>query len=419
MATKLAALLRHGRFIIGTAGTLAVLCSFTGCDQDLSIDPFLVEQGGSAGPAAGGAGGAVIGTGGGADLTPIVEPGTGGTTPTTTALGGAGGQPETPTPIPAACAPISTTPGVVSPCGHAFGVAYSPDGLFLAIGSDNAHPSVRVWGLADGMPLPDLPGQSRETTYGVAFSPDGKLLAAAGYTGNGGSDSNVPWVRLWDLATGTLVRTLRTDTGWYADSVAFSSDGSLLLSGGYNGAVELWRVADGTRLLSIPVPTTAHNVHFSPDDSKLIIATVDGKARVYDSASGALVLAPLDIASEMADATMSPDGTAIATTWQSGNENNSVRIYDATTGALLQSLAGHAAYISRVVWIDQNRIVSGDWRGQVILWQRGADGAFAQASTWSTGGQSLGIGVSPDKTTIVTGGAAGSGTGSGFVFIKL
>jgi len=167
------------------------------------------------------------------------------------------------------------------------------------------------------------------------------------------------------------------------------------------------------------VPTTAHNVHFSPDDSKLIIATVDGKARVYDSASGALVLAPLDIASEMADATMSPDGTAIATTWQSGNENNSVRIYDATTGALLQSLAGHAAYISSVVWIDQNRIVSGDWRGQVILWQRGADGAFAQASTWSTGGQSLGIGVSPDKTTIVTGGAAGSGTGSGFVFIKL
>lgn len=413
MATRL--LLNLGRFIIATGGTLALLCSFTGCDQDLSIDPFPVNQGGSAGAPAGGAGGAATGAGGG--VTPIVEPGTGGTTPPTTGLGGAGGQPTTTTPVPAACAPISTTPEVVSPCGQAFGVAYSPDGRFLAIGSDGANPSVRVWRLADGMPLPDLPGQSRETTYSVTFSPDSKLLAAAGYTGNGDSNYNVPWVRLWDLATGSLVRTLRTDTGWYADSVAFSSDGSLLLTGGFNGAVELWRMADGTRILSIPVPSTAHNVHFSPDDTKIIIATFDGKARIYATASGALLLGPLDIASEMADATMSPDGTQIATTWQSGNDNNSVRIYDGTTGALLQSLAGHSAYISRVVWIDQNRIVSGDWRGQVILWRRGADGTFALANTWSTGGQSLGIGVSPDKTTIVTGGAAGGS--SGFVFIKL
>jgi WD40 repeat protein len=412
MATKLVALLKHGsigRLIAGTAGTLAVLSTFAGCDQKFGIDPLPTDQVG--------VGGAVTGAGGSGGVTPAVETGTGGTTAPTTAVGGSGGQPTAVEPIPAGCSPISTTPGVVDPCGHAFGIAYSPDGRFLAIGSDSANPSVRVWRLADGMPLPDLPGQTLETTYGVAFSSDSKVLAAAGYTGNGDSNYDVPWVRLWDMGTGSLIRTLRPNTGWYADSVAFSNDGGLILTGGFNGDVELWRVADGTKTLTIPVPSTAHNVHFSPDNTKIIIATFDGKARVYDVASGTLLLGPLDIASEMADAAMSPDGTQIATTWQSGNENNSVRIYDGTTGALVQSLAGHSAYISRVVWIDQNRIVSGDWSGQVILWQRGANGAFALAKSWSTGGQCLGIGVSPDKTTIVTGGSAGGS--DGFVFLSL
>ncbi len=418
MAIKPVALLEKVPRISSTACALALLCAVTGCDQKLGVDPFPVDQGGSTGTSpSGGAGPAFTGAGGAGGVTPIVQTGTGGTTPMTTALGGAGGQPTTVAPLPGGCAPISTTPGVVAPCGHAFGVAYSADGRFLAIGSDNASPSVRVWGLADGMPLPDFAGQSLETTYGVAFSPDSKILAAAGHSGNGDSNSFVPFVRLWDVATGALIRTLRPNTGWYADSVAFSSDGKLILTGGFNGAVELWRAADGTRTLSIPVNGTAHNVHFSPDNTKIIVASAAGEARLYDVTSGALVLGPLAIAGEMADAQMAPDGKQIATTWQSGNVDNSVRIYNGTTGALEQSLAGHGAYISRVVWIDQNRIVSGDWSGQIILWQRGADGTFALGKTWLTGGQSLGIDVSPDKSTIVTG--AGAGGSNGFVFLAL
>ena len=403
--------------IAGTAYALGLLCVVAGCDQKLGLESFPDNQGGIVGtsPSSSGAGPSGTGAGGASGTSPAVKTGTGGTMVLATAVGSVGGQPTTVAPIPAGCAPISTTPGVVDPCGHAFGVAYSPDGRFLAIGSDDANPKVRVWRLADGMPLPDLAGQSPGTTYSVAFSPDSKTLAAAGYAGDGDSAHDVPCVWLWDMATGALIRTLRTNTGWYADSVAFSNDGTLILTGGFDGAVELWRAADGRRTLSIPVNGTAHNVHFSPDNTRIIIATTDGEAHLYDITSGALLLGPLDIASEMADAEMSPDGQQIATTWQSGNANNSVRIYNGTTGVLVQSLAGHSAYISRVLWIDQNRMVSGDWSGQVILWQRGADGSFALGKSWSTGGQSLGIGVSPDKTTIVTGG----GGDNGFVFLTL
>jgi WD40 repeat protein len=424
--SNLAQRILHGRQLARLACTLAALFTLGACDQSIPIDvPPDDGSGGQTAPveATGGVGGSTAtvapaaGAGGSASTS---TSGSGGTTVATPSVGGAGGSARPVSSLPAGCAPISTTPSLVNPCGRATGVAYSADGRLLAIGYDGANPSVRVWRLSDGMPLSDLDGQSLETTYDVAFSPDGKILAAAGYQGGGDSAHDVPFVRLWDVATGALTRTLRPNTGWYADSVAFSADGTLLATGGYEGTVEVWRLADGVRALSVSVPTTAHNVHFSPDGSKLIVATVDMKARVYDVASGALVLGPLDIANEMADAEFSPDGKQIATTWQTtanAGGVQAVRIYDGQTGELLQSLAGHSAYVSHVVWVDQNRIVSGDWSGKVILWQRGDSGAFALAKTWSTGGQSLGLAVSPDKKTVVTG--AGANGAAGFIFLAL
>jgi WD40 repeat protein len=411
----------------GVTLALAMFYGLAGCDQSIPIDlgpdnatgGAPLETTGGAGGAAGTTVAAAAGAGG-STVVSSIPGGAGGTATTTMSVGGTSGGTRTVSPLPAGCAPISTTPSVVNPCGRATGIAYSADGKWLAVGQNDANPSVRVWRLTDGMPLPDFDGQGFETTYDVAFSPDGKILAAAGYEGGPDSAHDTPFVRLWDVATGALIRTLQTNTGWYADSVAFSSDGTLLATGGSSSAVELWRLTDGARVLSIDVPTTAHNVHFSPDDSKIIIATVDMKARVYDVASGALVLGPLDIAGEMADAEFSPDGKLIATTWQTtanGGGIQAVRIYDAQTGELLQSLSGHTSYISHTVWVDQNRIASNDWSGNAILWQRDASGTFAMAKTWSPGGQGLGLAASPDKKTIVTG-AAGNG-GAGFVLLAL
>lgn len=153
------------------------------------------------------------------------------------------------------------------------------------------------------------------------------------------------------------------------------------------------------------------------DDSMLIVATVDGVARIWNVTTGVLIGDTITTTSEMADADFSPDGKQIAST----GDGNVVRIWDAATGKLLQTLSGyHSAYISHVVWIDQNRLVSDDWQGGVVLYARGDSGSFAAAKAWSTGGQALGIGVSPDKTTIVTGGADPANLSKqGFVFLAL
>jgi WD40 repeat protein len=347
------------------------------------------------------------------DMDPI-SVGTGGTTQSSGGVGGAGGATPsggssgTSSSIPDAgvglsCAPITTVPGIVNPCGHTFGVALSPDGRFVATGIEGTSPTVQVWRLSDGMPAVALEGVDGVTTYDVAFSPDSSSLAAAGYDGR---------VRLWNLSTGSLVRTLLPNTGGYVDTVTFSGDGSLLATGGYQGTAEIWRVATGELVRSIAVPTSAHNVHFSPDDSLLVVATVDGIARIWNVTTGELV-STLATTAEMADAEFSPDGRQIAST----GDGNVVQIWDAAESTLLQSLSGHGAYISHVVWVDQDRLLSDDWSGAVKLWQRGSTGSFALAGSWSTGGQGLGIAVSPDKTTFVVGGG-GAGK-NGFVFLAL
>ena len=124
-------------------------------------------------------------------------------------------------------------------------VGFSSDGKRLVTAS--ADKTARVWDLENAgaaiRPLEGLSDDGSSWSLVTRFSPDGQLIAAA----NGSS------VRLWDAATGRLVRELSPGEKGRVSSVAFSPTDNRLLAVGYGGQadvsyVALWDIDAGTEL---------------------------------------------------------------------------------------------------------------------------------------------------------------------------
>lgn len=125
-------------------------------------------------------------------------------------------------------------------------VAFSPvGGLALSGGTDGV---VRLWNLESGEHL-EFPGHV-DCVMSVAFSPDGRRAYSAG----GGLRRDI-WqegtdfdVRVWDLESGKQLRTFEGHKRMVL-SVAVSTDGRYVLSGGNDAVPILWDTRTGREKL--------------------------------------------------------------------------------------------------------------------------------------------------------------------------
>ena len=246
---------------------------------------------------------------------------------------------------------------------------FAPDGRSVLTGGGGG--IARIWDVETG----EIRGKAmdNETSYvwTASFSPDGKMIACGNQDGS---------VGLWSTETGEKL-AVRNDHGDYVVMLAFSADGSHLLTAGYKTAV----VIDVSSLTSEEKRTTAVTVvdedssfinwaAFSPDGTHVVTANYDGSARVAD-ATGNELFALRGHEGIVWSAAFSPDGDRVVT----ASEDGTARVWEVDTGI---EMRGHARAVNSIQFSPDGRsVVTASRDGTASIW----DAATGRETTRITG----------------------------------
>jgi WD40 repeat protein/tRNA A-37 threonylcarbamoyl transferase component Bud32 len=203
----------------------------------------------------------------------------------------------------------------------------------------------------------------------VAFDAAGEHIAAAARDGH---------VRIWEVATGKLLadHELNVDApDAMATSVGFSPvDAEWLAIGGSKRSevLRLWNFRTGETKLLPGHDDTVVSVAFTRDGKKLLSASMDNRAMLWDVDTGQPLQTFRGHEWWVWDAAFSPDETQVVTASQDGT----VRLWDAATGQERMSdgqpmpFTGHrgAVYTARFA-PDGQSIASAGYDQRVLLWK--------------------------------------------------
>jgi len=172
----------------------------------------------------------------------------------------------------------------------------------------------------------------------------------------------------WD----TLLQTLEGHAA-EVTSIAFSPDGTQVVSGSWDRTVRSWDAATGDLLQTLKGHSDrVMSVAFSPDGTQVVSGSGDITVRLWDAATGDLLQTLNGHSDNVTSVAFSPDGTQVV----SGSKDRIIRLWDAATGDLLQTFwpdSSKAAPLSFLLNDKSNSkiLISRDWivEGDInILW---------------------------------------------------
>jgi WD40 repeat protein/tRNA A-37 threonylcarbamoyl transferase component Bud32 len=277
-------------------------------------------------------------------------------------------------------------------------LAFSPDSRVLASSSR----ALRLWEVATGRLLRVLETNPAGDVI-VVFSPDGKTLATAGIDAK---------VKLWDTRTWSC-RAVLTGHAAKVWTLAFSPDGRTLASGGgmptTPGEIRLWDVDTGRpKATWRPGSYTVRALAFAPDGRRLAASFLfqgppRPAVRFLDPESGRMIG---ELAAEVVVpdwVAFAPDGATIAT----GRSDRVVRLWDASTGRLRHVMPGHKTVIYHGTFApDGKTLATASWDGTARLWHVATGQELLTLP--APGGLVWSVAFAPDGRTM----AVGSGSGS-------
>jgi WD40 repeat protein len=193
----------------------------------------------------------------------------------------------------------------------------------------------------------------RQQITAVAYSPDGSLLASSGWD---------EVIHLWDANTGESVRELTDPRRDSNLAIAFSPDGTKLASTSGSGSVRLWEVKSGRKLLDIKGhKDRAFGLVFAPDGWSFASAGYDGMVRLWDATTGAELRtfsSGVRCSENSQPLAFSPDGRTLA-----AGLGGTIWLWDVKTGEQrLVIRKAHGEAVLSLAFLNKDTLISGGHR---------------------------------------------------------
>ena len=247
-------------------------------------------------------------------------------------------------------------------------VAFTADGNPLAAAANNTG---LVWDYATEWKLertignPDSSELLVDRVTALDFSNDGKLIASGG-----GEPSRSGEVKIWDVATGNLVRALKDPHSDTVFGLDFSPDGTQIASCGADRFVKIHNVADGAFVRAFEGHTHhVLGVSWRADGRMMASSGADAAIKVWDTRTGDQLRTIQGFTKEITGIRFVAEGDIVLV----GSGDKIVRFTNATNGGNVRDFGGSADYVyATAVSADGKTIVAGGADSALRIWNENA-----------------------------------------------
>jgi WD40 repeat protein len=229
-------------------------------------------------------------------------------------------------------------------------IQISPDGQTVVAGSDDK--TLSMWNVASGVRFISITAHYKPVNF-ISISPDSKIAASA-------SDDNS--FILWDTTNGKQIRLTSVESG--VRSLAFTKDGTGIISGEQSGTVDLWDIATGKLLKTIgKVPGEVNSIAFNADGSLLAIGA--NTIHIWRPVDDALAAPFKGFTNSITCLVFNKDATLLA----AGNQDGRIALWDPKSGNQIALLEGHIGNVTTLDFSSDGRfLASGGVDNTIIIW---------------------------------------------------
>ncbi|MDJ0696226.1 WD40 repeat domain-containing protein [Mastigocoleus sp. MO_188.B34] len=230
--------------------------------------------------------------------------------------------------------------------------------------------------------------QSLGSIFSVAFSPDQKILATGGMDGQ---------IRLWDIADGRQILAWQAHGDWIR-CVAFSPDGNLIASCGNDRAVKIWDSQTAKCLKIFRGHTDwVWSVYFVWGKRLVVSASSDRTAKIWSLDLGACVYTFQEPDREVWSVAFSNDGKTLAT-----GSADSVKLWNIWTNQCLKTFDENSKRIRTLAFSPDCKTLVGSSDNQSIKTWDVKTGECLQSVKTAPTGAIWAVKFSPGGDTVIS-----------------